>query len=103
MLETFEQFEKSASHGTRTSQASFSASAKKIRAESFGTVCLVFIGFGAIMTNEVTRSTLGHLGISIAFGLVVMTMISATGHVTGQGSLMPHTAGLRHSMWGFRK
>ena len=83
MLKTFEQLHESDSHGTRTSQASISPSAKKVLAASFGTFCLVFVGCGAIMTNEIAPSTLGHLGISIAFGLVVMTMISATGHVSG--------------------
>ena len=35
------------------------------------------------MTDTMTTAGLGHVGVSIAFGLVVMTMISATGHISG--------------------
>jgi MIP family channel proteins len=51
-------------------------------AETIGTFALVFAGCGAIMVNEQTGA-LGHVGIAITFGLVIMVMIYAVGHVSG--------------------
>jgi len=52
-------------------------------AESFGTFALVFAGCGAIVINDLFGSTLGHVGISLVFGLVVMAMIYAIGNISG--------------------
>lgn len=52
-------------------------------AEAIGTFCLVFAGTGAIVVNDVSGGRMSHLGISLVFGLVVMAMIYAIGHVSG--------------------
>jgi MIP family channel proteins len=51
-------------------------------AEAIGTFALVFAGCGAIMVDAKTHA-LGHIGVAIAFGLVIMVMIYAVGHVSG--------------------
>jgi aquaporin Z len=52
-------------------------------AEGIGTFALVFAGCGAIVVNEVFSGVLGHVGVSMVFGLVVMAMIYAVGNVSG--------------------
>lgn len=52
-------------------------------AEFIGTFGLVFAGTGAIIINEMTSGQIGHLGIAITFGLTVMAMIYALGHISG--------------------
>jgi MIP family channel proteins len=47
-----------------------------------GTFALVFAGCGAIMVDAKTGQ-LGHVGVAITFGLVIMVMIYAVGHVSG--------------------
>ena len=56
--------------------------ARALVAETIGTFALVFAGCGAIMVDEKT-SALGHVGVAITFGLVIMVMIYAVGHVSG--------------------
>jgi MIP family channel proteins len=51
--------------------------------EAFGTACLVFAGTGAIVANEVSGGAITHIGIALTFGLIVMVMIFATGHISG--------------------
>jgi len=51
-------------------------------AEFVGTFALVFAGAGAIMVDAKTGA-LGHVGVAISFGLVIMVMIYAVGHVSG--------------------
>ena len=55
---------------------------RRSAAELIGTYALVTAGCGAIMVNTQTQA-LGHLGIALTFGLIVMVMISATGHLSG--------------------
>jgi aquaporin NIP len=52
-------------------------------AESLGTFALVFIGTGVIVVDGVTGGAITHLGVCLAFGLVVMAMIHAVGDVSG--------------------
>jgi aquaporin NIP len=51
-------------------------------AEAIGTFALVFAGAGAIMVDA-KSGALGHVGVAIAFGLVIMVMIYAVGHISG--------------------
>jgi MIP family channel proteins len=51
-------------------------------AEGIGTFGLVFAGTGAIVINAETGA-LGHIGVAITFGLIIMAMIYATGHISG--------------------
>lgn len=51
--------------------------------EFVGTFILVFVGAGAIVINAETGNPIGTLGIGIVFGLVVMVVITATGHISG--------------------
>lgn len=55
----------------------------KLFAEGVGTFALVFAGCGAIVVNDLYGGTLGHVGVSIVFGLVVMAMIYALGNISG--------------------
>lgn len=51
-------------------------------AEAIGTFALVFAGCGAIMVDQKTHQ-LGHVGVAITFGLVIMFGIYAVGHISG--------------------
>jgi aquaporin NIP len=51
-------------------------------AEAIGTFALVFAGAGAIMVDAKTGA-LGHVGVALTFGLVIMVMIYAVGHISG--------------------
>lgn len=57
--------------------------AKKLLAESLGTFALVFAGTGAIVINEVSGGAIGHAGIALTFGLVVLAMIYTFGDISG--------------------
>ena len=56
--------------------------ARSLLAEAIGTFALVFAGCGAIMVDAKTHA-LGHVGVAICFGLVIMVMIYAVGHISG--------------------
>jgi MIP family channel proteins len=56
--------------------------AQALAAEAIGTFALVFAGAGAIMVDEKTGA-LGQVGIALTFGLVIMAMIYAVGHISG--------------------
>jgi MIP family channel proteins len=52
-------------------------------AEGIGVFALVFAGCGAIVAEAEHPGTLGTVGIALVFGLVIMAMIYATGHLSG--------------------
>lgn len=56
---------------------------KAFWAEFLGTYALVFFGTGAIIINQVSNGSLGHLGIAAAFGIVVTVMIYSFGSISG--------------------
>ena len=58
------------------------ALARSLGAEAIGTFALVFVGAGAIMVDA-ENGGLGSVGIALAFGLVIMAMIYAVGHISG--------------------
>src|SRR5258708_1534359 len=51
--------------------------------ELIGTFALTFIGVGSIIVGTLPGESLSLLSIAIAFGLVVATIVSATGHISG--------------------
>jgi MIP family channel proteins len=57
--------------------------ARRCLAESLATFALVFAGCGAIVIDSERGGSLGATGIAAAFGLVIMAMIYATGHLSG--------------------
>ncbi len=57
---------------------------KRYVAEIFGTFWLVFGGCGsAVLAAGVVPGGIGLLGVSFAFGLTVLTMAYAVGHISG--------------------
>lgn len=57
---------------------------KKYAAEFFGTFWLVFGGCGsAVFAAGVPNIGIGLLGVALAFGLTVLTMAYAVGHISG--------------------
>lgn len=52
-------------------------------AEGIGTFGLVFAGTGAVVIDGVTNGGVTHVGIAVTFGLIIFTMISAIGHISG--------------------
>ena len=56
----------------------------KLAAEFFGTFWLVFGGCGsAVLAAGIPELGIGYLGVSLAFGLTVLTMAYAVGHISG--------------------
>lgn len=56
---------------------------KKYLAEAIGTFALVFCGTGAIIIDEQTQGAVGHVGVAVTFGLIVMAMIYSFGDKSG--------------------
>ena len=56
---------------------------KKCVAEFLGTLGMVFCGCGAMTINEVYPNSIGHIGVAITWGLIVMSMIYAFGEISG--------------------
>jgi MIP family channel proteins len=52
-------------------------------AEAFAAFVLVFAGCGAVIANARYHGALGTVGIGLVFGLVIMAMVYATGHLSG--------------------
>jgi aquaporin Z len=57
---------------------------KRVLAEFFGTFWLVFAGCGsALLAAAFPALGIGFLGVAFAFGLTVLTMVYAVGHISG--------------------
>ena len=56
---------------------------RRAAAEALAAFALVFAGCGAIVADARYDGALGAVGVSLVFGLVVMAMIYATGHLSG--------------------
>jgi aquaporin Z len=57
---------------------------RRLGAEFFGTFWLVFAGCGsAVLAAAFPELGIGFLGVSLAFGLAVLTMAYAVGHISG--------------------
>ena len=57
---------------------------QRLGAEFFGTFWLVFGGCGsAVLAAAFPEVGIGLLGVSLAFGLTVVTMAYAVGHISG--------------------
>ncbi|HID07678.1 MAG TPA: MIP family channel protein [Armatimonadetes bacterium] len=54
---------------------------RKLIAEFIGTFALVFAGCGAIIV-DLHSHIVTHVGVALTFGLVIMTMIYAVGHIS---------------------
>lgn len=52
-------------------------------AEGLAAFALVFAGCGAIVTDATRDGALGTTGIAAVFGLIIMVMVYATGHLSG--------------------
>jgi aquaporin NIP len=52
-------------------------------AEFLGTFIMVFTGTGAIVINGLAGGVIGHAGIALTFGLVVLAMIYTFGDISG--------------------
>jgi aquaporin NIP len=57
--------------------------ARRALMEALGTFALVTAGCGAIITNTTHAGSIGGVGVSLTFGLVIMVMIYAGGHLCG--------------------
>jgi glycerol uptake facilitator-like aquaporin len=61
---------------------------RSLVAEGVGTFALVFAGAGAVMVDAKTGA-LGHVGVAITFGLVIMAMITRSATSPGRTSTRP--------------
>src|SRR5579859_2894205 len=57
--------------------------ARRAGAEALAAFALVFAGCGAIIANDRYHGALGTVGVSLVFGLIIMVMVYATGHLSG--------------------
>jgi aquaporin NIP len=57
--------------------------ARRAAAEGLAAFALVFAGCGAAVANARYDGALGAVGVSLVFGLVIMVMVYATGHLSG--------------------
>lgn len=57
--------------------------ARRALAEGLAAFALVFAGCGAIVASSRHPGALGNVGIGLVFGLVIMVMVYATGHLSG--------------------
>jgi aquaporin NIP len=56
---------------------------RKYIAETIGTYALVFCGTGAVVIDQQTGGQVGHVGIAMTFGFIVLAMIYTFGEISG--------------------
>ena len=56
---------------------------RRALAEALAAFALVFAGCGAIVADDRYGGALGTVGVGLVFGLVIMVMVYATGHLSG--------------------
>ncbi len=56
---------------------------RRALAEGLAAFALVFAGCGAIIADAEYEGSLGTIGVALVFGLVIMAMVYATGHLSG--------------------
>ena len=56
---------------------------RRAAAEGIAAFALVFAGCGAIVADARYDGALGSVGVAIVFGLIIMVMVYATGHLSG--------------------
>ena len=56
---------------------------RRLVAEGLGTFVLVLGGCGAAVLDTGVAGGVGHIGVALAFGLPVLTMVYAVGHISG--------------------
>ena len=56
---------------------------RRAATEGLAAFALVFAGCGAIVADAEYEDALGAVGVSLVFGLIIMVMIYATGHISG--------------------
>jgi len=56
---------------------------RRASAEAIAAFALVFAGCGAIVADARYDGALGTLGVALTFGLIIMVMVYATGHLSG--------------------
>ena len=57
--------------------------ARRAASEALAAFALVFAGCGAIVADAQYDGALGAVGVSLVFGLIIMVMVYATGHLSG--------------------
>jgi glycerol uptake facilitator-like aquaporin len=62
---------------------------RRALAEGLAAFALVFAGAGAIVADTAYDGALGTVGIALVFRLIVMTMVYATGHLSGAHITQP--------------
>ncbi|MFD1616333.1 MIP/aquaporin family protein [Gelatiniphilus marinus] len=56
---------------------------KNYIAEFIGTFALVFCGTGAVIVDQQTNGSLGLLGVSLSFGIIITAMVYVFGNISG--------------------
>src|SRR6266508_4714518 len=56
---------------------------RRALAEFIGTLALIFIGAGSILSDRLAGGEVTLVGIALAHGLTIAVMVSAFGHISG--------------------
>lgn len=56
---------------------------RQVLAEFIGTFFLIFLGCGSVIIDQKSDRSITHLGVSLVWGMAVMIIIYAIGHISG--------------------